>query len=29
MRREPQAAQTKRFTLAMAGKGFSGARPIA
>jgi len=29
MRREPQAAQTKRFTLAMFGKGVSGARPIA
>jgi len=29
MRLEPQAAQTKRFTLAMFGKGVSGARPIA
>jgi len=29
MRREPQAAQTKRFTLAMFGKGVAGARPIA
>jgi len=28
-RLEPQAARTKRFTLAMFGKGVSGARPIA